>query len=144
MSDGEVLSPEEIQKILRVTPGDEAAEVRNRALLVALFGDGRRLKEIVGLTASEAEWEDFAPHYREEVDAWLRQRDELGLERYGPVFSSVEGGPLSVSYVRGLVTRTKAKAAKLPDDIVAEEPEPAPVAVPEPEPPALEPPPPAP
>jgi len=128
MSDGEVLSPEEIQKILRVTPGDEAAEVRNRALLVALFGDGRRLKEIVGLTAAEAEWEDFAPDYREEVDAWLRRRGELGLERYGPVFSSPEGDPLTVAYVRGLAGRTRAKAAKLPDEILAEGAGPKPAA----------------
>jgi len=145
MSDGETLSREEIEKILQVTPGDTPAGLRNRALLVALFGDGRKVADIVGLTAYEAEWEDFAPGYRPEVDAWLATREELGLERFGPAFSSMKGDELTVSYVRGLVSRTRAKAAKLPDHPAAAEPEvPAPEPEPEPEPPAPEPEPPPP
>jgi len=112
MSGGEVLSPAEIEKILRVTPGDTPMGLRNRALLVGLFADGLRVKEIIGLTAAEAEWEDFAPAYRNEIDAWMGEREALGFDRFGPFFTSLEGEALTPAYVRGLVRKTRAAAVK--------------------------------
>ena len=112
MSDGEVLSSAEIEKILSVTPGDTPIGLRNRALLVGLFADGLRIKEIIGMTAAEAEWEDFAPAYRNEINPWMRQREELGFDRFEPFFTSLEGEALTPAYVRGLVRKTRAAAVK--------------------------------
>lgn len=119
----ERLSVAEINRLLEVTPADRPAGLRNRALFAVLFRSGRSIPETLGLTAVEAEAVELAPDFSEEIEAWLECRNELGIERWAPLFSTLEGKRLRPSYVQRLVEQAKARAAELP---LEEEPEPSP------------------
>lgn len=60
-----VLSPDEFERLLKVTAADRHA-IRNAALLYLSFGLGLRVKEIAGLSLSDAT--DGAGRLREEVN----------------------------------------------------------------------------
>jgi integrase/recombinase XerD len=100
--------------------------IRNRALLTLLYRSGLRISEALALKASdvnlakhsirlldpkagEAQTRGFHPSADDALARWLDTRKTLGL-RHGSLFCTLDGGPVSDDYVRGLLRRLARKA----------------------------------
>ena len=131
----EVLTPDEIQAMIRLCSPRAPTGIRNRALLMLLYRSGLRLSEAVGDRAEGVEGirpvdVNFDDHSLRvlhgkgdksttryfDVSAegvlmrWMDKRKELGFRNGGPLFCTLDGTPLHGQYVRNLVHRLGAKA----------------------------------
>jgi hypothetical protein len=130
----EVLTPDEIQAMIKLCSPRAPTGIRNRALLMLLYRSGLRLAEAVGdraegvqgIRADDIDWDDHSLRVLHgkgdkattrffDVTAegvlvrWVETRRKLGL-RNGPLFCTLDGRPLHPQYVRNLVHRLAAKA----------------------------------
>lgn len=124
----EVLTPAEIDGLLRACSGRAPTGIRNRALLAVCYRSGLRISEALALAPKDV---DVASgtltvlHGKGDrrrtvgMDAsgfallqrWLDRRAKLpGVNGRQPVFCTLAGGSISTSYVRGLLPRLAERA----------------------------------
>lgn len=119
----DVLDQAEIQKLLDAC-GEGPTADRNRALIALLAATGMRMSEVLALTPSDldlkknrarvatpgSEREIFVrKEARKPVRVWLKTRDKLGVEA-PQLFCSLQGDPLSASYLRRVLPELGEKA----------------------------------
>lgn len=123
----EILSPDEVQRLLRAPSGRAPTGIRNRALVVVLYRSGLRCAEALDLMPKDIDRETGAlrvlhgkgdksrtvgmdPGAFAILERWLDVRDARGIGGKAPVFCTLAGGPLSGAYVRALLARLGKKA----------------------------------
>lgn len=100
--------------------------VRNRALVMLLYRSGLRVSEVLALRPADvdldrhsirlldtksgvAQTRGFHPLADDALLRWLEVRRRLGV-RGGTLFCTLDGGPVSDDYVRGLLRRLAVRA----------------------------------
>ncbi len=121
----EPLDTPELHQLIAACSGRAPTGIRNRALIALMAGAGLRIAEAlaveprdfdgssinvrrgkngkqrrVGVTA------DMLPH----IERWADRRKALGLPARVPFICTLQGGPVSQPYVRGLLRRLGPKA----------------------------------
>lgn len=122
----EVLSPEEVAAILSKCSMRAPTGIRNRALLMLLYRSGLRISEALDLKPSDinlkahsirvlhgkgdkATTRGFHPSATDALARWMDTRKKLGVKG-GPLFCTLEGGPVYSQYVRLMLQRLAAKS----------------------------------
>jgi integrase/recombinase XerD len=122
----EPLSPDEVSAIIGQCSRRAPTGIRNRALLTLLYRSGLRVSEILAVRPSDvdlakhsirlldtksghAQTRGFHPSADDALARWLDTRKALGIKN-GRLFCTLEGGPVSDDYVRGLLKRLARKA----------------------------------
>jgi site-specific recombinase XerD len=122
----EPLTPAEVAAIIAGCSPRARTGIRNRALLTLLYRSGLRISEALALKPSDVDLarhtvrvlhgkgdkatvRGFHPTATDALARWIDTRKGLGL-RNGPLFCTLEGGPLHDQYVRLLLGRLAAKA----------------------------------
>lgn len=122
----EPLTAAEVAAILAGCSRRAPTGIRNRALLTLLYRSGLRVSEILALRPSDvdmarhsirlldtksgrAQTRGFHPSADDALARWLDTRKALGIHGRH-LFCTLDGGPLSDDYVRGLLRRLGAKA----------------------------------
>ncbi len=123
----EVLTEDEIRRLLRACSAKAPTGVRNRALIVALYRGGLRLGEALALKAMDldliggtvrvitgngdrARVVGIDPDALALIQLWLDVRGDLGHDGHQPLFCTLRGAPLKDGYVRALLPRLARKA----------------------------------
>lgn len=122
----EPLTSHEVAALLAGCSMRAPTGVRNRALLMLLYRSGLRISEALALKPSGIDLEahsarvlhgkgnkatvrGFHPSAGLALARWMDRRATLGLKN-GPLFCTLDGGPLSDRYVRDLLKRLAARA----------------------------------
>jgi len=125
--DADLLTNEEIEHLMRECSRRAPTGVRNRALIAILWRCGLRIGEARALSVKDFEPDSGTLVVQRGkggkrrvvgVDAgtvalvgrWLEVRRKLGIPSGGPLFCSLAGRPLDLSYVRHLLPRLGRKA----------------------------------
>jgi site-specific recombinase XerD len=119
--DADLLTNEEIELLMRQCSRRAPTGVRNRALIAVLWRCGLRIGEARALAVK-----DFDPDSGTlivqrgkggkrrvvgvDVGRWIEGRRKHGIPGGGPLFCSLAGRPLDLSYVRHLLPRLARKA----------------------------------
>ena len=124
----EPLSPAEVSGLISQCSRRAPTGIRNRALLTLLYRSGLRVSEVLALRPADVDLgkhsirlldtksgrpqtRGFHPSADDALARWLDTRRALGIGNHGRrLFCTLEGGPLSDDYVRGLLHRLGAKA----------------------------------
>lgn len=116
----DLLDPDELERLLDAC-GDGDAATRNRALLALMASTGLRVSEALAIESHDLDLRRRRLHVRrgiggrerlvwihldavKPVRAWCRARRRLALDE-AVLFCSMQGAPLSPSYVRGNLPR---------------------------------------
>jgi integrase/recombinase XerD len=122
----EPLAPEEVAAILAACSAKSRTGIRNRALLILLTRSGLRISEALALKPADVDLRKhevrvlhgkgnkatargFHPSADDALARWIDTRKAMGL-RGGPLFCTLDGGPLYPQYVRLMLGRLAAKA----------------------------------
>jgi site-specific recombinase XerD len=122
----EPLTPAEVDSLIAQCSRRAPTGIRNRALLTLLYRSGLRVSEILALRPSDvnfdkhsirlldtksgrAQTRGFHASADDALMRWTDKRSELGF-RSGPLFCTLDGGPVSDDYVRVLLRRVARKA----------------------------------
>lgn len=130
----EVLTTEEVGAIIAGCSATAPTGIRNRALLMLLYRSGLRVAEAVGdgrrgipplkladvsLSAhtirvlhgkgDRATTRGFHPSATDALARWMDTRKAMGIR--GPLFCTLDGGPLHAQYVRSMLHRLAAAAS---------------------------------
>jgi site-specific recombinase XerD len=122
----EVLTPGEVSAIISKCSMRAPTGIRNRALLTLLYRSGLRISEALALKPSDvnlarhsvrvlhgkgdkATTRGFHPSADDALARWIDTRKKLGA-RGGPLFCTLDGGPIYPQYVRLLLQRLAAKS----------------------------------
>lgn len=126
----EPLAPAEVRAVLAQCSRRAPTGVRNRALVMLLYRSGLRVSEALALKPSgvdldahtarvlhgkgdKATVRGFHPSAADALSHWLDARRALAKARgwkNGPLFCTLDGGPLSDRYVRDMLKRYAARA----------------------------------
>lgn len=121
----DVLTPEEVGRLLRACPEHAATGLRNRALITALYRGGFRVSEAIAIAARDVDPQartlrlDRGRRARTVgldagsfaiVARWLERRREHAIGAAAPLFCTLGGAAVSPSYVRALLPRLARKA----------------------------------
>ena len=122
----EVYERDQVDALMRACSTRYPTGIRNRALIALMYRGGLRLSEALALRPSDIDWKRGIVHIRhgkgdesrrqpidvsalDVVERWRQRRAGLGVKR-APLFCTLEGKPLSASYVRTLLPRLARKA----------------------------------
>jgi site-specific recombinase XerD len=122
----EPLTPDEVAAIIGGCSPRATTGIRNRALLTLLYRSGLRISEALALKPSDVDLKrhtcrvlhgkgdkatvrGFHPTATDALARWIDTRKGLGL-RNGPLFCTLDGGPLYPQYVRLLLGRLADRA----------------------------------
>lgn len=122
----EPLTPDEVAAIIGGCSPKSRTGIRNRALLTLLYRSGLRVSEALALKAADVDLNrhtvrvlhgkgdkatvrGFHPSADDVLARWIDTRKAMGL-RNGPLFCTLDGGPLYPQYVRLLLGRLAVKA----------------------------------
>ena len=124
--DADLLSHEEIDRLLRACSKRAPSGRRNRALIATLWRCGLRLGEALALTPKDVDLQEFAIRVQRGktgqrvvgldlstallIDQWLVSRRKLRISSQRPLFCTLSGQPIDQSYVRHLLPRLAKKA----------------------------------
>lgn len=124
--DADLLSHQEIDRLLRACSKRAPTGRRNRALIAVLWRSGLRLGEALALSVKDVDLQEFTITVQRGksgrrvvgldlgtavlIDQWLASRKKLRLGKSGPLFCTLTGGALDASYVRHLLPRLAEKA----------------------------------
>jgi site-specific recombinase XerD len=123
----EVLTDEEVTKLMRACSHRAPTGIRNRALIALLYRSGLRINEALSLYPKDLELEKgtirvlngkggrsrtigIDPGAASIVQRWLDMRKSLRANGRQPVFCTLLGEPMSASYVRVMLKRLAFKA----------------------------------
>lgn len=123
----EVLTDDEIAKLMRACSHRAPTGIRNRALIALLYRTGLRINEALSLCPKDLELEKgmvralngkggrsrtigIDPGAASIVQRWLDKRSSLGANGRHPVFCTLDGQSISASYVRVMLKRVAFKA----------------------------------
>ncbi len=131
---GDLLTPQEVARLLDACSLRAPTGIRNRALIVLLYRGGLRLKEALELEIADVDTEGQLVQVRRSgcerdvgidavafriVEHWASRRRQLGLAGPGRFLCTLRGDPLLPSYVRSLLSRL-ARAAGVHKRVSAE------------------------
>jgi site-specific recombinase XerD len=122
----EPLTPEEAHAIIGACSAISNTGIRNRALLTLLYRSGLRISEALALRPSDVNLRQhsirviegkggktttrgFHPSADDALARWIETRKKLGVKN-GPLFCTLDGGPVYPQYVRLLLSRLAEKA----------------------------------
>ncbi|MDJ0847554.1 MAG: tyrosine-type recombinase/integrase [Myxococcota bacterium] len=121
----EVLTREEVSRVVDACSVRSSTGLRNRALITILYRGGFRVSEALQLTEADLDHTGglvrlsrrdrtrvvgLDPGSFRLIDDWVERRRKLGLSPEGPLFCTLRGAPVSTSYVRALLTRLGRRA----------------------------------
>lgn len=123
----EVLTPDEIARLLKTPSNRAPTGIRNRALLYVGYRAGLRLSEALALYPKDVKTDkgvvrilhgkgDKARTVGLPLDAcvaldrWLDKRKKLKLNSRAPLFCTLDGKPMSDAYVRSLMKRLQDRS----------------------------------
>ncbi len=123
----EVLTDDEITKLMRACSHRAPTGIRNRALIALLYRSGLRINEALSLYAKDLELNNgiirvlngkggrsrtigIHPGAAGIVQRWLDKRSSLDTSGRPPVFCTLDGQSMSASYVRVMLKRLAFKA----------------------------------
>ncbi len=123
----EMLTCEEVQRLLRAPSRRAPTGVRNHALIVVLYRAGLRVSEALALWPKDVDSQagtlrvlhgkgdkartvGMDAEAFSALDRWLDVRGRLGINGHAPVFCTLGGGPVSAAYVRGMLPRMAKRA----------------------------------
>ena len=127
----EILSREEVDKLMKACSRRAPSGVRDRALIAVLYGAGLRVGEALDLQLKDLTLEDGAiivQHGKGDrrrvvgiddgnlalLEAWLERRKRLGVPWKAPVFCAISKGragkPLEQAQVRAMLSRRRKRA----------------------------------
>jgi site-specific recombinase XerD len=116
----EVLSSDEVSRLLGACSSRAASGLRNRALIAVLYRGGLRVCEVLELLPGCVDLEAHVISVErgrrsrdvrldsgafEILVRWMERREEIGLSKDGPLFCTLSGTLLASSYLRGLLHR---------------------------------------
>lgn len=127
---GELISRQDMGRLLAACPARGSAGIRDRALIVVLWRAGLRIGEALSLLPRDVDLETGVVRVREGktgpravpidaeaqavIERWQRRRRELGLGPNRPLFCTISqpnpGGPLNASCFRETIKRRARKA----------------------------------
>jgi site-specific recombinase XerD len=123
----EVLTPDEVHRLLRAPSSRAPTGIRNRALLAVLYRAGLRISEALALERRDINAKTgtltvrhgkgdrhrqvgMDPEGFALLERWLDERRRRGLGRTSIVFCTLDGHRVQPSYVRQLLPRLARKA----------------------------------
>ena len=130
----EILTGQEVEKLMRACSRRYPTGIRNRALITLGYRCGLRISEVLSLYPRDVDLEHGVINVRYGkgarqrqvgiddgaaaiLERWLEIRKKLGIRSRAPLFCTVSageemsrGGPLKTSYVRQLMKRLGDKA----------------------------------
>ncbi len=124
----EPLTPAEVGAIIAQCSARAPTGIRNRALVGLMYRSGLRVSEILALRPSDvnlakhsirlldtksgkAQTRGFHPSADDALARWIDTRKALpGIGVRARLFCTLDGGPVSDDYVRGMLKRLAAKA----------------------------------
>lgn len=123
----EVLTPDEVRRLMRAPSSRAPTGVRNRALIVVLYRAGLRVAEALALMPKDIDRDagsvrvlhgkgdkartvGMDPEAFALLERWLDVRAARGINGRAPIFCTLGGGQLKSAYVRALLPRLAAKA----------------------------------
>lgn len=126
----EVLTHEEVHRLMEACSDRFPTGIRNRALIVTLYRSGLRISEALSLMPKDTDLvqgEIRVLHGKnnkartvgidrkasEYIKEWLEVRRKLGIEDRAPLFCTSRGTKVNSSYVRQLLPRLARKAGIL-------------------------------
>lgn len=122
----EVLSRDEIHRLIKACSPRAPTGIRNRALVGLLYRSGLRISEALALQTKDidprqgtlrvlhgkgnkARTVGMDPEAFALIDVWMKTRKELGVG-HGALFCTLKGGPVGTAYVRHLLPRLARRA----------------------------------
>ena len=123
----EILTPDEVRRLLAAITQHTSVGLRNRALIVVMYRAGLRHSEALDLYPKDVDVDLGAisvlsgknrkrrtagidPGAIAILDEWMEKREELGFGPHEYLFCSMRGRTLSSSYMRGLLPRLGREA----------------------------------
>lgn len=121
----DVLTPDEVGRLLRACSERASTGLRNRALIATLYRCGFRVSEAIAIHPEHvdasartlriagrrrARTAGMDPGAFAVVERWLERRRERGIPDSAPLFCTLGGTAVSPSYVRALLPRLARKA----------------------------------
>ena len=123
----ELLTPDEVCRLIRSCSTRAPTGIRNRALLTLLYRGGLRCAEALALFPKDLDREagtvrvlngkgrkartvGLDPAAFAIVERWLDRRPRLGINGNARLISTLDGQPVSASYVRALLPRLARRA----------------------------------
>ncbi len=128
-----VLSVDEVLQLLNAVKGEDAVEMRDRALLEVLYSTGMRAQECATLTITSLDMNSglvrvFGKRRKERLvplgsyalqylKNYLLVRSELGKPTHNIVFVNTRGGPLTTRSIQRIVEKYARKVLPYRDDV---------------------------
>lgn len=120
MAHDEILTADEVRHLIEACSPKASTGLRNRAVIAVLYRCGLRVSELLQLEPDDVALDEakvrvekrtlgLDPDAAEMVKAWRARRRDLALDG-GPLFCTLQGGALSSSYLRALLSRLGRKA----------------------------------
>lgn len=123
----EVLTEDEVQRLIRACSSRAPTGIRNRALIVLLYRGGLRIAEALSLLPKDLDREAGTVRVLRGkgskartigmdagafaiIERWLDTRKKLRIDGRRPVFCTLEGKPIKTAYIRALLPRLARKA----------------------------------
>jgi integrase/recombinase XerD len=124
----EPLTPAEVLGLISACSRHAPTGIRNKAMLTLLYRSGLRVSEVLALRPSDvdlakhsirlldtksgkAQTRGFHPSADDALSRWMDTRAKLdGIGRNAKLFCTLDGGPVSDDYVRGMLRRLARKA----------------------------------
>jgi site-specific recombinase XerD len=118
----EILTPLEIQALLKACDGNPETALRNRSFFTLLYRTGLRCSEALALEPKDVDFAAMSirvlhgkgnrartvgvdPGALDVVQQWVDERSRRGFGDSQPLFCTRHGGPMPSSYVRSIIKR---------------------------------------
>lgn len=123
----EILTPDEVRRLIKACSNRAATGIRNRALLVLLYRGGLRVSEALRLHPKDVDraagtvtvlrgkggkrrTTGLDPGAFAIVERWLDVRARRGINGHAPIVCTLKGTPVATAYVRELCKRLARRA----------------------------------
>ena len=123
----EVLTPAEMERLIKGASNCAPTGIRNRAMLVLGYRAGLRLGEVLALYPKDIDMETGVINIlrgkgnKQRIAAldlggcavlqrWIDKRERLGFNSRQPLFCTLKGEPVKASYVRAMMKRLAKRA----------------------------------
>jgi site-specific recombinase XerD len=125
--DADLLTREEIERLIRACSGRAPSGVRNRAMIVLAWRSGMRIGEVLALRPKDLDLDHGTARIQHGkgdkfrvvgldsgtvavVSRWVDARRKLRASNRAPLICTLDGRPIRQDYVRHLLPRLAAKA----------------------------------